>query len=103
MIILTSIELLILKDGWIDDLEFQKSSILVQHNRAKDAHLDNIQRGGIIQEYANTTLSNDIEQFNFKIEQIDSQIRFLKNFPAILPEPKPRCVIFHLSQKRMSN
>ena len=85
MIILTAIELLILKDGWIDDLESQKSNLLAQHNRAKDAHLDNIQRGGIIQEYANTALSNEIEQFNSEIEQIDSQIRFLKNFPDVLP------------------
>ena len=85
VIILSSIELLILKDGWIDDLESQKSSLLAQHNSAKDAHLDNIQRGGIIQEYANTALSNEIEQFNSKMEQIDSQIRLLENFPAILP------------------
>ena len=85
MIILTAIELLILKDGWIDDLESQKSNLLAQHNRAKDAHLDNIQRGGIIQEYANTALSNEIEQFNSEIEQLDSQIGFLKNFPDVLP------------------
>ncbi len=85
MIILTSIELLILKDGWIDDLESQKSNLLAQHNRAKDAHLDNIQKGGIIEDYANTALSNEIEQYNSKIEQIDSKIRFLKKFPVILP------------------
>ena len=85
MIILASIELLILKDGWIDDLESQKSNLLAQHNSVKDAHLDNIQKGGIIEDYANTALSNEIEQFNSKIEQIDSQIRFLKNFPVILP------------------
>ena len=85
MIILTTIELLILKDGWIDDLESQKSNLLAQHNRAKGAHLDNIQRGGIIQEYANTALSYEIEQFNSENEQIDSQIRFLKNFPDVLP------------------
>lgn len=85
VIILTSIELLIIKDGWIDDLESQKTSLLDQHNRAKDAHLDNIQKGGIIQDYANEALSKEIEQFNSKIEQINSQIRFLNNFPTILP------------------
>ena len=85
MTILASIELLILKDGWIDDLESQKSNLLAQHNRTKDAHLDNIQKGGIIEDYANTALSNEIEQYNSKIEQIDSQIRFLKKFPVILP------------------
>jgi peptidoglycan hydrolase CwlO-like protein len=85
MIILTAIELLILKDGWIDDLESQKSNLLAQHNRVKNTHLDNIQRGGIIQEYANKALSSEIEQFDSKIEQIDSQIRFLNNFPDVLP------------------
>jgi peptidoglycan hydrolase CwlO-like protein len=85
MIILTTIELLILKDGWIDDLESQKTSLLAQHNRVKDAHLDNIQNGGIIQDYANEALSKEIEEFNSKTEQINSQIRFLKNFPTILP------------------